>query len=89
MSFIENIKSCIWNGEEPPSLSYRAVLFGDGAIYLEGVKHIASYTKEEIVVCLKKGALRVEGAELYIKKFFAGDMVICGRIYRIENRLGI
>ena len=85
MSFIDSIKNCFTPDEIPKDPIYRAVIFGDGAIYLENVCSIISYASEEISLALKKGGLVIKGRCLYIKKYCAGDVVICGKIMAIER----
>ena len=80
MGFIENIKECIGIDTTTVNPVYRAVIFGDKAVYLEGVKHIASYTKQEIVLSLKHGSVKIVGEQLYVKKYCEGDIVVCGKI---------
>lgn len=85
MSFIDDIKGCFNPDELPKEPIYRAVLFGDGAGYFENVRTIAHYQTDEILLCLKKGGLLVKGKDLYVKKYCAGDVVICGKITSIER----
>ncbi|MBO5067027.1 MAG: YabP/YqfC family sporulation protein [Clostridia bacterium] len=80
MSFIDNIKSCFNSVELPKEPVFRALLLGDGAWYFENVTCIAHYDIDEIVLSLKKGSVTVRGENLYIKKYCAGDVVICGKI---------
>ena len=85
MGLIDNIKDCFCQNELPSNCNYRAVLFGDSAGYFENVKSIVSYDVKEVVLSLKNGGLRVEGKDLYIKKYCEGDVVICGKIQSIQR----
>ena len=85
MSFIDNIKNCINSWENPNLSEFRLVSFGFRSVYFENVASIVSYTKEQIVLGLKKGALKIEGKELCIKKYCGGDVVVCGEIKKIER----
>jgi len=85
LGFIEDIKGCFSPDEIPKEPCFRAVLFGDGAAYFENVCSIAHYTPEEVSLCLKRGGLVISGCGLYIKKYCAGDVVICGKIRSIER----
>lgn len=85
MGFIEDIKNCFSSSELPIEPVFRAVMFGDCALYLENVRSIIKYTTEEISVSLKKGGLNVNGNGLYVKKYCAGDLVVCGNIKSIER----
>ncbi len=85
MSFIEEIKSCFCESELPASPSYRAVILGDGAVYLENVKSIVYYTSEEIALTVKGGGIILRGEKLYVKKYCAGDLAVCGKIKSLER----
>lgn len=85
MSFIDEIKGTFNGFNLPVEYPYRAVLFGDNGGFFENVKSIRSYSKEEIVLTLKKGELKIVGEDLYIKKYSLGDIVICGKIKVIER----
>ena len=78
MGFIESIKSCFSGEELPVEPIFRAVLF-------ENVRSILHYEIEEIALSLKKGGLVIRGDNLYIKKYCAGDVVICGKIKSVER----
>ena len=54
MGFIDNIKECLGGDEFFNNLSFRAVLFGDSAVYLENVTSIISYEKEQVLLSIKK-----------------------------------
>ena len=87
MSFIDNIKDCFCQNELPADCSFRAVLFGESAGYFENIKSIVSYEKEQVVLSLKNGGIKVSGKDLYIKKYCIGDVVICGKILSVERIL--
>ena len=83
MSFIDDIKNCL-AGELPASPTFRAVLFGDHAVYFECVTEIRSYSQNEIFLCLKRGGLIVKGENLYLKNYCKGDVAVCGKIKSVE-----
>ncbi len=85
MSFFDNIKNCIYQDGAPELAGFRAVMFGFSSAYFENVKGILSFTKNEIVLGLKKGKIKLSGEELFVKKYCAGDVVICGQISKIEK----
>ena len=84
MSFFQNIFNN-FDGESPLSNLFRVVIVGDSGVYIEGVKSIKSYSKDKIEILLKKGAFNVYGEQLFIKKYYLGDMVICGKITKTER----
>lgn len=79
MGFFDSIAESLNVGK---NTFFRAMLF-DGALHVEGVKQICKYTAEEIVIRLKKDALTISGSELFVKKYCAGDLVVCGKIKSI------
>ncbi len=84
MSFFDEIKKCFPEIEQTVP-SFRATIIGDSAGYFENVSGIKYYTTEEVFLNLKKGGLKIKGEELYIKKYCAGDVVICGKIKSLEK----
>ncbi|MBO7345002.1 MAG: YabP/YqfC family sporulation protein [Clostridia bacterium] len=85
MGFIEEIKNCFCVEELPVNPCYRAVIFGDSAVYLENVKAIVYYTTEEIALTVKGGGIILRGENLYVKKYCAGDLAVCGKIKALER----
>ncbi len=84
MSFFDSIKEN-FSDLFIDAPSYRAVLFGDDAIYLENVRAIVGYSSEEVKLSLKKGGLAIKGENLYLKKYCDGDLAVCGKIASIER----
>lgn len=85
MGFIDNIIECLGGEEIYKNQSFRAVILGDSAVYLENVMSIISYEKEQILLGIKKGKILIKGNDLYIKKYCMGDVVVCGKISAIER----
>ena len=83
MSFIDEVLS-VFGGENAAPV-FRVMLLGDGAAYLEGVKAIKSYSQDKIEVFVGKGELKITGEGLFVKKFCAGDLAVCGKIKSIER----
>ena len=83
MGFIDTIKEN-FNDIFPTPPLYRAVLLGDRAGYFENVVGLKSFCTDEIVVFLKKGQLKINGTNLYIKKFSEGDLVVTGKILAVS-----
>ncbi|MBQ9485448.1 MAG: YabP/YqfC family sporulation protein [Clostridia bacterium] len=81
MGFIEEIKNVFGEDALP---EFRVMLFGN-AVYAEGVKAIKSYSQEKIEVFINKGELKITGEELFVKKYCAGDLAVCGKIKSIEK----
>ena len=85
MSLIDNVKECFESGQIPKEPSFRAVLFGESALYLENVKSIVCFDNEQIILALKTGGLRVFGNCITVKKYCSGDLVVCGKIKGLEK----
>lgn len=83
MSFINEIVGIF--GGENITPTFRVMIFGENAAYVEGVKAIKSYSQEKIEVFLGKGELKITGERLYVKKYCAGDLAVCGKIKAIEK----
>ena len=85
MGFIDEIKNFFSSEELPKEPVYRAVIFGDSAVYFENVRCIAHYDCEQIILSLRRGGIKISGKNLYIKKYCAGDVTVCGTILAIER----
>ena len=53
--------------------------------YFQNVKKLDAFSEREIVFRGRKGGLRVEGENLSLGKYFAGDAVIRGSILKVER----
>ena len=84
MIFFENVKRALV-AEHAPQPFFSATLIDDYALFLEGVKEIKEFGEKKIVAILKKGELEVLGEGLFIKKYFEGDLVVCGKIREIRK----
>ncbi|MBR5900497.1 MAG: YabP/YqfC family sporulation protein [Clostridia bacterium] len=85
MSFIDNIYEAL--GEEllPDAPSFRALLIGGRACYVENAKSIIKYSEQEVAVAIPKGQILIKGEALNVKKYCEGDLVVCGKITGIER----
>lgn len=84
MSFIENIIGSFGGDEAISNEPSRIMIFGDRGVFLEGATGIKSFNDKEIIIFKKKGEIALTGERLFIKKFCGGDVVICGKISKIE-----
>ncbi len=85
MGFIESIKECLSIAGITEEPIFKAVLFGEDALYLEGVRSIKSYSADKVEIRLKKGGLTILGEGMYVKKYCAGDLAICGKILSLKK----
>lgn len=83
MSFMDEMLKVF--GGEGAAPTFRVMLIGDGAAYAEGVKAIKSYSQEKMEILIGKGEMRITGEGLFVKKFCAGDLAVCGKIKSIEK----
>ena len=83
MSFFDEVLK-VFDGEDVSSV-FRVSWIGDSAAYIEGVKSIKSYSQEKIELNIKNGGLKVLGTGLFLKKYCAGDVAVCGKIKSIER----
>ena len=83
MNFIEEVISVFGGAEIAPA--FKAVLIGESAAYIEGIKAIKSYAHDKIELFMKKGEMKITGEGLFIKKYCAGDMAVCGKIKSLEK----
>ena len=58
----------------------RCIVVPNGGGYFEGVKAVADFTTERIVLCFSRQSVAVEGRALSIKKYCDGDLQITGEI---------
>lgn len=84
MDFIDNIVESL-GGLFPKEPSYKAIFFGDDAVYFQNVCAIISFTPEKITLSTKKGGINLIGKDLFIKKYCLGDVVVCGKIKAMER----
>ena len=85
MNFLENVLEVFGIGDIGKECLFKGIILGDKAVYLENVCGIAHYTKEEISVRLRRGGIVIYGEELFVKKYCAGDLAVCGKIKGIER----
>lgn len=85
MGFMENIAESLGLKDIGAERCFRAVLIGEESCYLENVASVKSYSPDKIELYLKKGGLKITGENLFIKKFCAGDLAVCGKIKAIEK----
>lgn len=83
MSFIDEVLSVF--GGENAAPAPRVMLFGWHSVYVEGVKAIKSYSQDKIEVFVLKGEIKITGEGLFVKKYCAGDLAVCGKIKSVEK----
>jgi sporulation protein YqfC len=85
MGFFDNMKESFGICDLSEGIKNKVVLVGFEAGYFDCVVGIIGYSDTEISLALKKGKIIVYGKDLYIKKFCEGDVVVCGKITKIER----
>lgn len=66
------------------SNEYRYYNLGGKAVYIENFTKIIAFSKEEIILKLKKGMFKVTGSKLKIVELNKGSMLISGSIKGVE-----
>ena len=59
----------------------RCIFVPDGGGYFEGVKSVADFTADRVVLCFPRKTVEILGVGLSIKKYCDGDLQLCGRIH--------
>ena len=85
MGLIEEVLSVFGDGIEDFSPGFKITVFGDRAVYIEGVKSIKSYSPDKMEILIKKGQIKITGEDLFVKKYCAEDLAVCGKIKAIER----
>ncbi len=60
------------------------VLHGRGG-YFQNVKRVIEFSPSALIFSGKNGRVRVVGEELSIAKYYEGDAVVLGKIFRVEG----
>lgn len=82
MRLLSEIKKIFPAAEDAFALQY-TVLAGGG--YFENVKRIVEFSPERVVLKCGGGGLKIEGKELSLGKYFQGDLVVYGKICKVER----
>lgn len=61
-----------------------AVVDGKGG-YFQNVRRLVQFSPTEVVLRGREGAVRIEGENLTLGKYFAGDVIVSGAIVRVER----
>lgn len=74
----------VFGGEEDSTRVQYTVLDGGGG-YFQNVKKILEFSDCAIVFSGRRGAVRIEGENLSLGKYYLGDAVVYGRILRVSR----
>ena len=74
----------VFGREEDSSRVQYTVLDGGGG-YFQNVKKILEFSEDAIVFSGRRGAVRVEGENLSLGKYYLGYAVVCGKILRVSR----
>ncbi len=84
MNIIDNVLKGIL-GEEILNQKYRITVYGEKACMVSGVKSVTKYSPMQIDLLVKGARLSVYGEELTLNRFYRGDIVICGKVFKVEK----
>ncbi len=84
MRFFEEIANAV-GGEDPARIAYTV---SNGGGYFIHVRRILAYSAELIVLAGRRGTVAVEGRELALGTYHAGDLVVRGEIVCIRSERG-
>lgn len=84
MKFISEISKALKTEELITSRVQYTVIDGQGG-YFQNVKRLLEFSENKIVFKGRKGAVSVEGENLSLGKYFAGDAAVLGNIYKTER----
>lgn len=73
----------ILGGEDPARISYTVTDGGSG--YFRNVKRLLEFSAGKIVLKGKTDRISVEGTDLSLGKYFAGDLEVRGRISLVRR----
>lgn len=62
----------------------RCIFVPNGGGYFEGVKGVADFSDDRVVLCFPKKNLEIKGVGLSIKKYCDGDLQLSGNILSVE-----
>lgn len=82
--FFEDISKLVGLDEKEYVGGYKIINFDGRAVYIEGYRSLMSISKEEVVLKLKKGRLKVIGKDIVIKDLNEGVLVVYGKITSVE-----
>ncbi|MDR0850525.1 MAG: YabP/YqfC family sporulation protein [Christensenellaceae bacterium] len=83
-AFLEEITKLTGLDMSLLSDGYRIVNFNSKAMYVEGMQSILSFSQTQIMMKLKKGAIKIAGEKLVIKELMHGSALITGNILSSE-----
>ena len=85
MSLIEDIFESLGLGDITTGGKSKITIIDDVGAYIDSVKSIKSYSKDEIILLTKNAEIIIKGKDLMIKKYCEGDVAICGKITSLEK----
>ena len=63
----------------------RCTVVPGGGGYFEGVKSVGDFSPERVVICFPRCTVSVQGKGLSIKKYYDGDLQLCGQIFTLST----
>lgn len=73
--------------DEEIAAGEKYVVFPGKCAYFENVKGIRVFSAAGVEISFKSGALRIEGEGLSVGQYCGGDLVLFGKVTKVENVL--
>ena len=64
----------------------KCIVVPNGGGYFEGVKSVAEFSCERILLCFSRHFVEIEGVGLIVKKYCDGDLQLGGKIFGVRVR---
>ncbi len=84
MRLFEEILAQFGFGGDVAFFGAKFVVYEGKCAYFENVKSIASFSSERVEILLKKGQVRIEGENFSIARYGEGDLLLAGKVQKVE-----
>ena len=81
-NFFDEIKACVKNLDIKNK--YNIVNISSRIVYIEGHKGLIKLSKEEVILTLKHGSIKVVGKDLILQELYDDCVKISGKIEKTE-----
>jgi len=85
MGFLENICRGLGIEADITPCDFRYSVFGKYGGHFEGVKTLKSFGKEEVIIIIKDGEIKITGKNLSIRKYCENEVALNGEITEVKK----